>query len=321
MKITKYIIIAVVTLILINSCVENNYEILDEANPGFWVELYATSYVEATKDISTNSLNYDSVDVSVRFDIPELSRDFASLELRKMIVDVEGNIIESVVYASFDKQSLPVDTSFLANSLDELFYGLSFSPDSLSPEYLFDFEAVLIQEDDSELTYVSGAYTLIPVLNGFCPLPILPNGIWLAKNNNSQYTSSITIQTPSPYQDNDDGRFWLSEFGLDWSNWSDVWYSIEFKVKCPVGNDPRYVIELMPDGIYDTGETLTATDRTGAEVTKTVRIMPYAYADSKIVGHYDDNKQEITFEDVPLVDTWWNSDNHTVNLTFKYVEK
>ncbi len=322
MKYIKLIISIFLGLAILYSCVKNEFDLLDTSEPGFWLDLYATTYVEATIDLNLDTLVYDSVNVSVQYVIPELTRDFNALELHKRIVNSDGDIIEDYIYATFSKESLPLDTTFIANSVAELYEGLDFSPDSLDPELAIEFEAILKLSDGTEMHYLYGEYILIPVLNGFCSLPEIPTGNWLAKNNNTLYTRTVWVEKPSPvFTGEDDGRALITDFGLDWSNWEDVWYCIEFKIICPVGNDPRYVIELLPDGNYDPGPTWTGTGRSGAEETKLIRVMPYAYEDNTIVGYYDAENQEIIFEDVPLIDTWWGADNHTVNLTFTYIGK
>lgn len=315
-----YILLIMPSLLIINSCVKNDYDMLEEAKLGFRLTMTADSYVEATYDISTKELTYDSTYVSVQYDIPELTSDFSVLELHKMIVDPDEIVVDDYILASFEKAVLPVDTTFSTSDIDELFEGLTFKKDSIKPEYTIQFKALLKMNDGTELEYLYGTYDIVPVLNGFCPLPNLSSGTWTAVNNNTMFTKSVTIMTPSPHQDFDDGRYWLSDFGLDWSTWHDVWYSIEFKLDCPRGNDPRYVVKLMPGGVYDCGVDWTAINHEGVEVTKPMRVMPYAYEDSDIVGYYDPDTKKLTFEDVPLVDTWWNTDNHTVNLTFTYDE-
>lgn len=305
-------------IILVNACVKNDYELLETARLGFRVNLNADSYVEATYDISSEELTYDSVYAEVQFQIPLLTGDFTSLELHKVIRDLDGVIADDYVYGTFVKENLPVDTTFLTTDVDELFEGLTFLKDSLKPGYTIEFSIKMQLADGTTLDYLYGTYSIVPVLNGFCPLPSLPLGNWIAVNNGTQFTKAVTVSNPSPFATVDDGRFWLSDFGLDWSTWRDYWYTIEFKLDCPVGNDPRYVIKLMTDGVYNSGVDWTSIDHNGTEVTKVVRVMPYDYGDSKIVGHYDPETKKITFEDVPIIDTWWNADNHTVNLTFTY---
>lgn len=148
---------------------------------------------------------------------------------------------------------------------------------------------------------------------------ILPTGNWTATNNITGFSKTVELQRPSPFQTEDDGRYWLSDFGLDWSNWYDWWYTVEFKIRCPEGADPRYIIDLFGSG-SDTGTNQTDTDRFGTEVTKLIRVMPYIYSGTK-VGYYDPSTETITFKDVPLTDAWWSADNHTVDLTFTYQGK
>lgn len=313
-----YLLLLIAGMVLINSCVKNEYDMLDDAKMGFRVNMTADSYVEASYDLSSGILSYDSAYVSVLYDIPDLSSDFTVLELHKLIRDEDEVILDDYMYASFEKADLPLDTLFETSDIDVLFEGLTFPKDSIKPGLEIVFNAVMKMADGSELNYLYGTYSITPVLNGFCPLPDLPSGEWTAVNNNTMFSKTVTIMTPSPFVDVDDGRYWISDFGLDWSTWDDVWYGLEFKLDCPKGNDPRYVIKLMPDGVYDTGLNWTATDRDGVEVTKNARVMPYAYEDNNIVGYYDPDTRKLTFEDVPLIDTWWATDNHTVNLTFTY---
>ncbi len=315
-----YILLVIFSMFIINSCVKNDYEMLESAKIGFRLDLTADSYLEATYDLSTAKLTYDSAFVSIQYEIPELTSDFIVIELHKVVKDPDEIVVDDYIYTTIEKVDLPVDTLFETYDVDDLFEGLTFSKDSIKPDYTIEFYALMKMSDGKELTYLYGSYLVVPVLNGFCPLPDLPSGTWTAVNNNTMFSKSVTIMTPSPCQDFDDGRFWLSDFGLDWSTWHDVWYSIEFKLDCPKGSDPRYVVKLMPNGVYDCGFDWTAVNHQGVEETKPMRVMPYAYDDSNIVGHYDPDTKKLTFEDVPLVDTWWNTDNHTVRLTFTYVE-
>jgi len=315
-----YLLVITAILVIISSCIKNEYDLLDSAKLGFRLDMTADSYLEATYDISTKTLTYDSTYVSVQYEIPELTSDFSEIELHKIVKDIDDIIVDDYIYATFEKNDLPLDTLFTTSNTDVLYQGLSFSKDSLKPGYTIEFNAIMKMNDGSELNYLYGTYSIVPVLNGFCPLPSLPSGEWVAVNNNTMFTKTVTIVTPSPFVEVDDGRFWISDFGLDWSTWHDLWYTIEFKLDCPTGNDPRYVIKLMPGGNWNTGVSMTDIDHTNTEVTKDIRIMPYQYEDNNIVGHYDPNTEKITFEDVPLVDTWWDTDNHTVNLTFTYNE-
>ncbi len=318
MRHIKYILIFIVGLVTY-SCVENEYELLDSSSSGFWVELWPESYVEATKDLNLNTLVYDSVNVAIRFNIPELTSDFAAIELHKIVIDPDGNEIEDFIYASFARESLPVDTSYLAESVEELYAGLEFKADSMKPEYSIKFKASMLLRDGSVIEYVSGEYSLVPSLNGFCPLPILPNGDWLAKNIDSQFTKTVEIATPSPFVDEDDGRIWISDFGLDWA-WDDRWYALEFKLKCPRGDDPRYVVEILSSDLYESDYSVTGTGPAGDEETKDVRLVPFYYNDDNITAYYDADKQEISFENVPIAESWW-SNSWTVNLSFTYISK
>ncbi len=317
-KIYSFLIIS--SLLMIISCVKNEYDLLDSAKLGFRLTMTADSYLEATYDISSKELTYDSTYVSVQYEIPELTSDFSVIELHKIIKDQDEIEVDDYIYATFQKADLPVDTLYTTSDTDELYEGLTFPKDSLKPGYTIEFRSVMKMNDGSELIYLYGSYSIVPVLNGFCPLPDLPSGLWTAVNNNTMFSKTVTIMTPSPFVDVDDGRYWLSDFGLDWSTWHDLWYSIEFKLDCPKGSDPRYVVNLLPGGNWDTGEDWTAIDHTGTEATKHIRIMPYQYEDPNIVGHYDPDTQKLTFEDVPVLDSWWNTDNHTVNLTFTFKE-
>ncbi len=319
-----YLLIFTATFFITNSCVENEYEMLDLAKSGFRVNMVADSYIEATYDLSTNTLEYDSVYFYIEFDIPQLSTQFSQLELHKILHDKEGNVVEDYIYNTLSPEDLPVKTLYESTLLEDLYEGFNFHKDSLKPDYTFEFKAIMKLADGSILEYRDGSHVNTPFLNGFCPLPVIPSGEWTAKNMNTQFSKTVTITTPSPHyldgngQVIDDGRFWLSDFGLDWSTWRDVWYSIEFKLNCPKGDDPRYVIQLLPGGVWNTGVPMTDFDHNGELATKDIRVMPYLYEDNSIVGYYDPEFQRISFENVPVIDSWWGIDNHTVNLTFTY---
>lgn len=148
---------------------------------------------------------------------------------------------------------------------------------------------------------------------------LIPTGKWLASNNTTGFTKMVELKRPSPFYAEDDGRYWISDFGLDWSNWYDYWYTVEFKLKCPEGDNTDYIIDLFGNGL-DSSNEQTGINRFGEEETKAIRVMPYIYS-SSVVGYYNPETYTITFKDVPLTDAWWAADNHTVDLTFKYVQE
>lgn len=190
----------------------------------------------------------------------------------------------------------------------------------------FDVEETFISDNDEFIysLYATGNGVTVKIgeVTGTASVTILeavtlPLGHWIAKNEDTGFTKDIQIERPSPFQSVDDGRYWISDFGLDWSSWWDMWYTVEIKLICPAEGETNYAIDLFGSGT-DTGVDRTDIDRFGTVVTKSVRIMPYLYSGTA-VGYYNPDTQVITFENVPLTDGWWSADNHTVNLTFTYV--
>ena len=323
MKKIKYIIAGVLvtlTVVVYNSCVKNELELFENAKSGYLVTMSGIeSFVSGTWDLGTKTIIYDSVYFYGEFIFPDVKTSITNITIRKVLYDDFDNLLGVTVLDEITQ--LPDTILYEYNSKEDLFDGLSYPADSLKPDYYFQIITVALLPSGDTLVSNSGIYNINPSLSGFCPLPDLPPGIYTAKNNLSAFSCEAVIRKPSPFVEEDDGRFWLSNFGLDWSTWNDVWYSIEFKLNCPKGSDPRYVIELLPGGNWNTGVAWTAVDRTGSEVTKDIRIMPYMYAeDTESIGYYDPDKQEIEFKNVSVIDTWWNIDNHTIDISFKFKE-
>jgi hypothetical protein len=300
-----------------NSCTNNEFELLDGAKPGYLVTLDPIeSFVSGAWDLSTATIIYDSVYFYAQYNFPEILADINYIIIRKELYDDLDNLLSSTNLDQINQ--LPHSLIYEYNTIEELFDGLNYPTDSLKPDYYFSFNTVAYLPNGDSIKSSNGVYNLVPSLSGFCPLPDIPSGIWTAKNHDTEFTVEVVIRNPSPYVAEDDGRLWISNFGMDWSGWNDKWYTIEFKLNCPKSGDPRYVIELLPDGNWGIGDW-TGIDRTGAEVTKEVYIMPYLYTDdTESIGYYDPDIQEIRFENVSLYETWWNLDNHTVNISFKY---
>lgn len=318
-KIYKYIAGIIGILLISIACTENEYGLWDEASSGYIVNINSSgAYVSGTFDLSTNTIDYDSVYLYLEYEFPTIPDGFEYIKIQKEIYSESDELLISGEVSQVS--ALPDTVLIEYGSVEELFGDIDFSPDSMKTGYYMQMTTMMYRTNGDSIVSLTGNYTFTPSLSGFCEVPTLPAGTWVAKNNTSSFTKEIVIESPSPHTADDEGRYWLSDFGLDWSTWSDVWYTLEFKLECPRGdNDSQYHIVLMPNGIYDAGVTQTGKDRDGTTAEKTIRVMPYEYgADTEAYGYYDDEKKQIIFENVSVVDSWWNTDNHTVDLTFTY---
>lgn len=305
-------------LIMAFSCTENKYDLWNSASAGYLVNIDAAdSYISGTYDLGTRTITYDSVYLYVAYDFPAITTTFDQIVVRKSLYSESDVLMATQDIAVVTE--LPTSLEVYYETAADLFDDFPFSPDSLKTSYYFTLSTIMYLPNGDSITTTSGNYEVATNLTGFCPLPTLPVGIWTAKNNETSFSKDVIIRNPSPYAEDDEGRYWLSDFGLDWSNWSDMWYTIEFTLECPRGdNDNQYYINLVPGG-SDPGTDLTSVDRTGVTVTKSVRIMPYQYdEDTEAYGYFDTETQQLVFSNVSVVDSWWNSDNHTVDLVFKY---
>ncbi len=296
------------------------------------VAAYNGNHEPKTKEINV-------VVYSVEDDLSISATKTMELDLQRDVCNPDNGLTFDVGYAINDDHSI-ILTAYVVREYNSSIYGNFSVTDTIqnnSIQYNYATQAELLNSFEIQGTDMNDAdevkYTLYVVANneqtykldeavGTVSVELqepisLPLGNWEAKNESSGYTKTVELHRPSPFQSVDDGRYWISDFGLDWSNWRDYWYTIEFKLKCPEGDDPRYIIDLWGSG-YDTGQDWTDVDHTGSTVTKQVRVMPYVYT-SAAVGYYDPATQVITFENVPLTDNWWNADRHTVNLTFTFI--
>lgn len=310
---------ALMVMVTIYACTDNNYDIWKNGTPGYLVNIVSSeSYVSGTFDLGTRTIDYDSVHVYVAYEFPPIKTKFDRILVRKKLFSQSDELLATGEGVALTETPANVEVSF--ETISSLFENVPFPQDSLKPGYYFQINTIMFLENGDSVTATSGNYNVTLNLSGFCPLPVVRTGIWTARNNGTSFTKDVIIRNPSPFVTDDEGRYWLSDFGLDWSTWNDVWYSLEFKLECPRGDNPnQYFINLMPEGNYDTGTALTSTDRSGSSASKTVRVMPYQYkSDTEAYGYYDAETEQIVFKNVSVVDSWWNTDNHTVDLIYKY---
>ena len=281
----------------------------------------SVSFFTLEDDLEVDIVDNKNLDITIDACDPDLSLDFEvgfTVTDQNAIVDlltVERNY-NSPLYGDYE----------VTDTIEGLVADYSYSTQA---ELLasFGIEDEVLLGDGDALSYRiyatgNGVKYMLGEVTGTAALTVmeaetLPLGRWLATNDDTGFSKEIVIERPSPFRSVDDGRYWLSDFGLDWSSWYDNWYTTEIRLICPAAGETNYGIEMVGLGL-DTGVDRTDTDRFGATVTKPVRIMPYIYSGTAI-GYYDPDTETITFEAVPFTDAWWGADNHTVNLTFTYL--
>ncbi len=299
------------------------------------VTAYNGNYDTKSKEINVNLYTFeDDVDVSVTDDSDlEIDRDVCAPD-NSLSYDLEFNISDD--HSILDKIYIVRD--FSSAVLGD--YTVTDTLETNIKSYVYNTQAELLSSfgittasdlnDQDMITYRvyavgnNGETALLDQMIQTITVNLiedvtLPLGSWVAVNNDTGFTKTVVLHRPSPFQSVDDGRYWITDFGLDWSSWHDYWYTAEFKLQCPQEGDPRYIIDLFGSGM-DTGQEQTDIDHTGTEVTKDIRIMPYIYSGTA-VGYYDPDTKVISFVNVPVTDAWWGADNHTVNLTFTYEGK
>lgn len=281
----------------------------------------SVSFFTLEDDLEVDIVDNKNLDITIDACDPDLSLDF---EVGFNVTD-QNSIIDLLTVVRDYNSPLYGDYT-VTDTIDGVVasYTYSTQADLLAS---FGIEDEVLLGDGDALAYRiyatgNGVKQLLGEVTGTAALTVLeaetlPLGRWLATNDDTGFSKEIVIERPSPYRSVDDGRYWLSDFGLDWSSWYDNWYTTEIRLVCPAAGETAYAIEMVGLGL-DTGETRTDTDRFGATVTKSVRIMPYIYSGTA-TGYYDPATETITFEAVPLTDAWWGADNHTVSLTFTYL--
>ena len=328
---------------------DDDYTTLPMGNIGEEVELTFQHGGAYTVKVTAYNGNYKKKTREISINLYSFENDLEVNTTGNMILDIEMDACSPDNSLSFDLDFYIADDFSI---LDKVYVVRDFSSPILGDfsvtdtvetsgvNYNYTTQAALLESfgitesillnDNDEVNYRlyaignNGETVLLDEVNAAFSVNIiesvtLPTGTWQAVNDDTGFTKEVTLHRPSPFRSFDDGRYWISDFGMDWSSWHDYWYTTEFKLKCPEQGDPRYIIDLIGDGL-DTGEDMTDTDHTGTEVTKAVRIMPYVYSDAA-VAYYDPQTQVITFENVPLTDYWWGADSHTVNLTFTFTGK
>jgi len=302
---------------------------------GVKVTAFNGDYETKTKEIVINLYSFeDDLSVSTTSNV--------DLEIDRDVCDPDNSLGYNIQFDVNDDYSI-LDVIYVERSYNSIILGDYSEVDTLlgtDMTYNYTTQAELLESfgitsgteinDEDVVTYRlfgtgnNGVTELLDEFTATASVNLIesvtiPTGIWEATNDDTGFTKMVQIYRPSPFRETDDGRYWITDFGLDWSSWTDYWYTTEFKLICPQEGDPRYIIDMIGDGL-DTGESQTDTDRTGTEVTKDIRIMPYIYS-GDAVAYYDPDNQVISFVNVPLTDAWWGADNHTVNLTFTYQGK
>lgn len=275
----------------------------DEVTEVTTVSIYAASDLSYTFQELGNTLDEEqdlcnsqvTFDVDLSFDV-DVVNGFLVEEYYLTKTWGEQEVIDTLTQ---EELAVTVDTyTALMQDFEEVPDYLSAGEEVkyyLSAKLLTDEETIIVMDSliaTAELTEVFGG-------------PVLPEGEWLAENLSTSYSTTVyLVQTGA-------NKYWISNFGMDWSNWTDYWYTTEVSIGCTsdvtldaVGRDNPTDIEI-PDGIYP-------------EPRSGVRVMPYRTVSGSPV--YDETNQKLIFSNVEVTDEWWAADNHTIDITFTYIK-
>jgi hypothetical protein len=269
-----------------------------------------------TKDDVTGAVTYDPVGIRLRYFFSSQVAGYRTAGITKILQNENYEPVASTEQALFTDLSDTVRIDLL--TMDSLFSGLDFHPDSIRSGFSFLFKTFMVQESGDTIVSSRGDYLVSPEYINFCTLPVIPEGVWEAHNKATGFKKDIEIRSielaPSFFM------LVFTDFGIDWSRWNDFWYGTDFTIGCPLAGDDRYVVKLAAWGIDLSYMRLQMNNDKGEPETRPLRIMPWAYAaDSPDIGYYDANARRFIFKNVKITDTWWNIDNYTIEeVTFTY---
>ncbi len=242
--------------------------------------------------------------------------DIKKAGITKILQNENNEAITTTEQLAFTNLSDTLKIDIL--TMDSLFKGLDFIPDSIRSGYSFLFRTFVVLNSGDTLLSSRGDYQVIPQYLDFCELPEIPEGIWEVHNMATGYKKEVEIK----YMELAPGYFMnvITDFGIDWSNWNDFWYGTDFTIGCPPAGDNRYAVKLAAWGIDLPSIRLEMKNDKGELETRPLRLMPWAYADdSPDIGYYDADTRQLIFKNVKVRDTWWNIDNATIQeVTFTY---
>lgn len=302
-----YILAAVV--LLFASCDDEPVAFGSDARPGLNITYSGeTDEVIFTKDISGEVTA--EVDISGKF-YARPSTDFDQIVVEKVLVDNNFNEIERTIAIS----DLAVNDSiaFSITSMEELFEGFTTAPSSLmaGSKILFEQYGVLPSGD---IIQVNNDITFDPDYLGYCDLPALELGTWVATNTTSSFSKDVEL-----LYDEVNEVYYFTDFGLDWSNWEDFWYGTMFTLICPTSDSDPVQVKLAGWGA-DTGVSYEMKADDGTTESRTLRLMPYTYQANSPTGYYDASTGEIIFNNSNFTDAWWGADVHN-NVSIKFKKK
>jgi hypothetical protein len=312
----KYIMTLFAILMAV-SCTQVEWTDIKSIKPGY-IAFSDSSKVSLvlTKDDITGGVTYDPVDLRLRFFFSTQTTAFKQAGITRVLQNENFEPVASTVEALFTDLSDTLRIDIL--SMDSLFKGLDFNPDSIRSGYSFLFKSFLVLNSGDTIVSSRGDYQVTPQYLNFCTLPEIPLGIWEVHNKATGYKKDVEIKymelAPAYFM------YVITDFGIDWSRWNDFWYGTDFTIGCPVAGDDRFVVKLAAWGIDLSSIRLEMKNDKGEPETRPLRIMPWTYADdSPDIGYYDASGRQFVFKNVKVRDTWWGIDNSTIQeVTFTY---
>jgi len=313
-------ILAILLMIPAISCTHVEWTDIKSVRPGY-IAFSDSSKVslDLTKDQETGYVFYDPVDIRLKFFFTTQTSDIKKAGITKILQNENNEVLTRADQLSFTDLSDTLKIEIL--TIDSLFKGLDFNPDSIRPGYSFLFKTYIVLNNGDTILSSRGDYQVTPQYLNFCTLPEIPSGIWEAHNQATGFKKDVEIK----YMELAPGYslYVITDFGIDWSLWNDFWYGTDFTIGCPLAGDNRFVVKLASWGIDLPSIRLEMKNDKGEPETRPLRLMPWAYADdSPDIGYYDAATQQFIFKNVKVRDTWWNTDNATIQeVTFTYKGK
>jgi hypothetical protein len=304
-------------ILILACCTQVEWTDIQTLKPGY-IALSDSSQVSLvlTRDDISGAVTYDPVDIRLRFFFSSQTGGIKTAGITKLLQDENNETVASADQALFTDLSDTVRIDI--ESMDSLFRGLDFNPDSIRSGYSFLFKTFLELQSGDTIVSSRGDYQVVPQYLNFCTIPEIPLGIYEAHNKATGFKKDVEVRyielAPAYFM------YVITDFGIDWSNWNDFWYGTDFTLGCPLAGDDRFVVKLAAWGIDLSSIRIEMENDLGEPETRPLRIMPWTYADdSPDIGYYDASAQQFIFKNVKVRDTWWNIDNRTIQeVTFTY---
>lgn len=317
MKNKNIIILFILSYMAFGACTENEWKEIENILPGYSASIDTlNSTIVITKNHEDNSVVFEEINIDLQFEVNSLLTDVKTVGINKSIYDESSNRIATASLVTQNNVEDPMLVQL--TSVEELFADLNYEKDSIRSGYYFVFSPYIEKSNGDTIVTSEGNFTLKPEYYDFCTLPAFPQGLWEAHNKQTGFKKYVEVKYIEVMTD---VWFWvITDFGIDWSNWNDYWYGTAFYLECPFAGDNRFVVRLSAWGIDLPHITYEMKNDDGVLETRPLRLMPWRYEDEANTGFYDAENKQFVFQNVGVIDTWWNADNHLIeDVTITYV--